>query len=365
MAERSRRDLVVVGGGPAGLAAAAAAAARGLGVLLLERGSLPADKACGEGLLPAGVRALEALGALALLPPEERAPLRAIRWIDASGATAEARFPGEGGLGVRRTALSAALLARARAAGVEVRERTPAVSHRRGPSGVEVATPSAVERAALLVAADGLSSPIRVREGLDRPVGGVQRFGVRRHFGVAPWTDAVEVWFGEGLEAYVTPCGPRRVGVALLHEASARSSFGEMLERFPALRARLGRAPFESAQAGAGPLQREASARVRDRLVLLGDAAGYVDAITGEGLTLALESALELGQALPDALARGAGEAALAPWARATGRRFRGYAAQTRFVLGLARRPEARRRVLSAAARHPRALSRLVSWAVG
>jgi flavin-dependent dehydrogenase len=355
----------VAGGGPAGLAVAAAAAAQGLDVLVLERGALPADKACGEGLLPAGVRALDALGALALLAPADQAPIRAIRWIDPGGVTAEARFPGEGGLGIRRTALSAALLARARGAGAEVRERTAVVTHRRGLSAVEVGTPSSLERCRLLVAADGLGSPIRVREGMDRPPGGEERFGVRRHFAIRPWAEAVEVHFGDGVEAYVTPAGALRVGVAFLCESSARAPYPDLMARFPALRARLERAPFDSPLAGAGPLAREATGRVRDRLVLLGDAAGYVDAITGEGLSLAFAAALDLGRLLPGVLAKGATASALAPWERLQRRRWIKYAGAARFALGLARRPEARRRVLLAAARHPRALSRLVSWAVG
>ncbi len=102
-------DLVIVGGGPAGLGVAIAAARRGLEVLLLERGTFPADKACGEGLLPAGVRALEALGVRSLLDPSAFSPLRAIRWIDGD-VVAEARLPAPGGLGIRRTALSVALL---------------------------------------------------------------------------------------------------------------------------------------------------------------------------------------------------------------------------------------------------------------
>ncbi|MBI5069040.1 MAG: NAD(P)/FAD-dependent oxidoreductase [Deltaproteobacteria bacterium] len=359
------RDLVVAGGGPAGLAVAIAAASRGLDVLVLERGTLPADKACGEGLLPGGVRALEALGALRLVPADDQAPIRAIRWIDEEGTTAEARFAGEGGLGVRRTALSQALLGRARAAGAEVRERTPVVSHRRGPKGVEVGTPSAIERARLLVAADGLLSPIRVREGLDRPLSGEERFGLRRHYALRPWTDAVEVHFADGVEAYVTPAGRQRVGVAFLCEEACRAPFGQLLSLFPAVRARLGGAAFDSAPAGAGPFGRESTARTRDRLVLVGDAAGYVDAITGEGISMALESALDLGAILPEALAQGATRKALLPFDRAQGRRWRKYAAAARFVLGLARRPEARRRVLEAAGRHPRVLSRLVSWAVG
>ena len=159
------RDVNVAGGGPAGLAAAAAAARQGLDVLVLERGPLPADKACGEGLLPAGRMALEELGARELLPREALHPILAVRWKDGA-LSAEARLPPPGGLGVRRTALSAALLERARGLGAEVRELAPVRAHRREEREVVVETPASVERGRLLVAADGLASPIRRREGL-------------------------------------------------------------------------------------------------------------------------------------------------------------------------------------------------------
>jgi flavin-dependent dehydrogenase len=358
------RDVIVVGGGPAGLAVAIAAAQRGLDVLVLERGRLPADKAGGEGVLPPGVRALQALGVEPHLDPAACSRIAAIRWID-GGLAAEARLGKPGGLGVRRTALSAALAARAREAGAEVREGAAVRSHRRGADEAEAWTDGGRERARVLVAADGLASPVRRREGLELPRAGAPRFGLRRHFARAPWTDAVEVHFGEGVEAYVTPAGPGRVGVAFLCEEAARAPYQELLERFPVLAARLGGAAFDSPAAGAGPLARAASARALDRLILVGDAAGYVDAVTGEGLSLAFEGALALGRALPGALARGARRDAFAAWEAEERRRFARYAVGARAVLGLARRPAARRSALRFLARHPRAFAHLVGLVVG
>ncbi|HSN90760.1 MAG TPA: FAD-dependent monooxygenase [Anaeromyxobacteraceae bacterium] len=359
------RDALVAGGGPAGLAFAAAAAGRGLEVTVLERGEGPVDKACGEGLLPAGVRALHALGAAALLPAEDRSELREIRWVEEDGAEVHVALPAPGGLGVRRTALSAALAARARAAGAEIVERALVTAHGREKDHAWAEAAGRTFAARVLVAADGLASPIRRREGLDGPARGPARFGVRRHFAMRPWADAVEVHFGDRVEAYVTPAGARRVGIAFLAGGDRPLRFDDLLPRFPALAARLRGAEAETAPRGAGPFPRTSSARTKDRLVLLGDAAGYLDAITGDGLPLALGCALDLAAILPHALACGASRAALAPYERAWRRRWRVYALYTRAVLGLARRPVLRRRLLQFAAGRPAVLQRLVAAAVG
>ena len=354
------RDLLVIGGGPAGLACAAACAARGLDVLVLEQRALPIDKACGEGLMPPGVRALDAVGALSRVPAEDRAPFHAIRWVDEDGTAAEARLA-EPGMGIRRVALSAALAAAARRAGAEVRERCAATGHRPLGDAVAVDTDAGEERARLVVAADGLASQVRAREGFEAPGGPARRFGIRRHFARPAWTDAVEVHFAEGAEAYVTPAGAARVGVAFLCEEAARDRHERLLGRFPRLAARLAAAPADSAVAGAGPLLRPARGRRRDRVVLLGDAAGYVDALTGEGLSLAFEAALGLARAAPAALRR---PEALAAWEVDVARRHHRYEACARLALALARRPDLRRAFLREAARHPRAFARLVGWAV-
>jgi flavin-dependent dehydrogenase len=360
------RDLIVVGGGPAGLAVAAEAARRGLDALVLERRALPADKACGEGILPGGVRALEALGVRSRLDPASTSSVRAIRWVQEDGSAAEARLPPPGGLGVRRLALSAALLERARELGAEVRDGVAVETHRREASGVTVALAGGgAERGRLLVAADGLASPIREREGLGLPVAGPRRFGLRRHLAVETPDDAVEVHFAPGVEAYLTPAGPGRTGVAFLFEETLPHDLEGLLARFPALARRLGGARPDSALAGAGPFGRASRTRVLDRLVLAGDAGGYVDAITGEGVSLALAEAAALGEVLPDVLAGGASREALLPWERAVRERHRRHAAVTRLVLGMARRPRLRRAAVGWLGRVPPLFDALVARAVG
>ena len=94
------KDLVIVGGGPAGLATSIFAAKAGMRVQLVERGSLPLDKPCGEGLMPSGVEVLEQMA----IPLHGFRELDGIRYVDA-GRVAEAKFASRQGLGVRRREL--------------------------------------------------------------------------------------------------------------------------------------------------------------------------------------------------------------------------------------------------------------------
>lgn len=296
-------DLLVAGGGPAGLATAIEAAMAGMSVVVVEPRAAPVDKACGEGLLPGGVRALRRLGVSVA-----GRPLRGIHYLDARrpGVEAVARFRTEPGLGVRRTALHAALRARAEEAGARVETgRVDAVE--RLPDGVRAAG----IRARWLVGADGLHSDVRRLAGLDTVRRRVRRYGLRAHFPVEPWSDLVEVHWSRAGEAYVTPVGERLVGVALLGTAGTRAGFAERLGGFPALARRLTGPPVTRVR-GAGPLWRPVRRRVAGRVLLVGDAAGYVDALTGEGLALAMHSA----EALVRRLREGRPEAYEADWRR-------------------------------------------------
>ena len=349
-------DLIVVGGGPAGLATAIAAAQAGFAVTVLERRRFPIDKACGEGILPGGVVQLGLLG----VTIADCMPLEGIRYVQEDGTSAAARLPPPGGLGVRRTVLSRVLLERARVLGVDVREGCALDRHEIDSSRVRVEHTGGRLDAELLVAADGLHSPLRQAAGLDRPARGRKRFGVRQHFVCAPWSHEVEVHFAPGVEAYVTPVGAECVGVALLCEREARFD----LEPFPALRDRLAGCAPASELRGRGPLLQSARSPISDRLVLIGDAAGYVDAITGEGLSLAFTCAVGLAHILPAALASGATRDSLVPYERLHAHAFRRYALWARSLVAIAAHPAARRRIVRQLGRHPRAFERLTRWAV-
>ncbi|MGJ7442591.1 NAD(P)/FAD-dependent oxidoreductase [Aquipuribacter sp. MA13-6] len=280
-------DLVVLGAGPVGLAAAVEAAAAGLSVLVADPRSGPADKACGEGLMPGARRSLERLG-VGLTPGVDAMPFRGIRYLS-PGHCVTADFAAGPGLGVRRTTLAQALTARAEAVGVR-RVHVRAGAPRQDDEGVDVAG----VRARWCIAADGLHSPARRALGLDAPrrtgPGGT-RFGLRRHYRTAPWSEHVDVLWARDAEAYVTPVAPDVVGVAVL--TSRPGGLDEHLRAFPGLLDRLDGVEHASSTRGAGPL-RQAAARARaGRVLLAGDAAGYVDALTGEGIAVGLATARE------------------------------------------------------------------------
>lgn len=324
-------DVVVAGGGPAGLATALYAVRAGLSVTVREPRPGVVDKACGEGLMPGALAAL-----LDLKVDPAGHPLTGIRYV-AGHKSAEAGFRDGPGRGVRRTTLHAAMREAAEDAGVRF-EHEAVRDVRQEDDAVLVDG----ERAGFLVAADGLHSPLRRLLGLDAGPGRMRRYGLRRHFRVAPWTDHVEVHWSPGAEAYVTPVADDLVGVAVL--TAGRGSFEDHLAHFPVLRERL-RDSTPGAVAGAGPLHQRASARVRGRVLLVGDAAGYVDALTGEGIALGVAQARAAVAAVAD------GEPARyeREWHTITRR----YRLLTSGLLGVTRVPPLRRALVPAAQRLP------------
>jgi len=280
------------------------------------------------------------------LDPRESSRFVGIRFLDGA-LVAEGRFPAGSGIAVRRSHLHAAMAARAEELGAELRWGTKV----EGLATGRIETAGGAVDCRVVVGADGPHSPVRRWLGLEGSAAPLRRFGVRRHFARAPWTDSVEVYWADRCEAYVTGTGPDRVGVALLWSGET-SDFDTLLARFPVLAERLGGAPAVSRDRGAGPLHQRVRGVVRGRAALVGDAAGYVDAITGEGLSVAFHEA----EALVDAV-----EACdLGQYARRQSALRRLPNVMTRLLLVAERSPRRRARFLRTVALHPQLFHRLL-----
>lgn len=360
-------DIAIIGAGPAGLATAIGAAQRGLEVEVFDRQEGPVDKACGEGLMPSGLRALERLGVRTLLDDSDTGAFDSITYVQ-PGVRAVGMLPSPGGLAIRRLELSRALNSRAQMMGIRVNGGVGVRSHERRDDRMVISTDDETVSAGVLVAADGLHSAARTRAGLAGPVATLKRFGLRQHFSTKPWGHSVEVHFGDGVEAYVTPAGKNRVGLAFLWQDGALPdavSVPALLERFPELKERLGDAPPDSTPRGSGPLLQHVTRRVAPGFALVGDAAGYVDAITGEGLTQAFEGAEALAEVLPAVLERKGAIEAFAPYETRSAEAFQRYARLAHLLVWTAQRPALRRMIISTLGASPWLFTQVLARVTG
>ncbi len=285
-------DVAIAGGGPAGLTAAIAARRKGLTVAVFE-GLSPTtaiDKCCGEGLMPEALEALSELGIE--LPDSICMPVTGLRFNE-SGYTAEARFPNQLGVGVRRTALHAVLQEHAQAAGVSMFWNRPA---RKVIEGGMLAGDEEV-KCRWLVGADGSQSVMRRAAGLESPVNCPRRFGLRRHFRMEPWTDLVEAYWAHGVQAFVTPVGSNEIDVAVL-SSDSRLRYEDAVQLHPELWARIKNATPISNVRGAVTASRRLDRVATQNIALTGDASGSVDSVTGLGLMMSFQQAAAVAEAI-------------------------------------------------------------------
>lgn len=343
----SRFDVVVVGGGPAGATTAWALATRGLRVAVLERSRFPREKVCGDFVEPRGLKLLADIGCLSRIDAAPRLPITHVAMYLAGERAYEGRIPFYGGAShlpphgyiVPRDELDTEVLNAARRAGAIVHEDCAATSVARDKGGVIVAArergASRTFRARIVVGADGAHSIVARDAGLLRED--------PRHVAVSQrgYVDGVDLPRGEAAfffdrdmfpgYGWMFPMsgGRANVGVGILSEARARwnlavpvlfQHFVEKLRRqHPGCRrARLAGRPLGGivrTYGSAGPNH-------FDRGVLVGDAGCFVDPMTGEGITPAMESALLATPAIAGLLdgAR-AGDASLSSYETA----FRAY----------------------------------------
>ncbi len=274
-------DVFIIGGGPAGLASAIAARLKGFDVIVADAAQPPIDKACGEGLMPDSLAALRQLGVV--LDPEQSFAFRGIRFVG-DGGTVAADFRRDCGIAVRRVRLHQALIDRAQEVGVKLLWRTPVT----GINDIH---------ARWIIGADGQKSRVRQWANLGAMRHESFRYGFRRHYRVRPWTDFMEIYWGPGCQMYVTPVNGDEACVALITR-DPHMRLDAALPHFPGLARVLAGAPATSEERGAVTVTRRLKRIYRGRTVLIGDASGSVDAITGEGMSLAFRQAVALADAL-------------------------------------------------------------------
>ncbi|MGB2634923.1 MAG: FAD-dependent monooxygenase [Candidatus Acidiferrum sp.] len=287
----ARTDVFVIGGGPAGLAAAIAARRKGFAVTVADGSEPPIDKACGEGLMPETQAALALLGVK--LPGGSGLQFRGIRFLD-SDTEATADFPDGQGIGIRRTRLHEILISEAENCGVNLLWGTPVV----GIANHGVYLNEGTVQAQWIIGADGGHSRVRQWCDLNSGVTASHRVASRRHYRVRPWTEYMEIYWAERIQAYVTAVSHEEVCIVTLGETPETADFDHVLNLLPVLRERLSGAELASRERGAVTAMQLLARVWQGSVALVGDASGGVDAITGEGLRLAFQQSQALAEAM-------------------------------------------------------------------
>ena len=348
------REVIVVGGGPAGAASARLLALAGHDVLLLERSTVPRAKACGDCLSPAAGRLLERLGVRAAVETLDHARLTGWRVVAHDGAEMRAAFSdvdqgdvlGSNAIAMRRDLLDSALLQAAVAAGVEVRTSTHVVDVAPGAEGaclrVRTSAGEHLLSARLVIGADGLRSTVARRLALVRRPPKLRKLSFSAHVtGVTGITGFGELHLTPGACVGLAPvnrafdvcnltivlAAPAQLDAADDEDRDARFTIAAraVIERCPQLRDRcdgfrlIDHAPAPRAWMTSGPFDVPVRRVTADAVALAGDAAGYYDPFTGQGIYQALAAAEQLAEVSTAALrVNGAvRESALAPYARA------------------------------------------------
>ncbi len=312
-----------------------------LNVLLLDAAMAPIHRPCGEFLGPAGVRVLSDAGLATAVIADGARVLQGLRLyagrsvLGADFLPGIVRPPHPHGLGVRREMLDRRLQQAAAAAGVDLRRGARVGTMVRSDGSWQVQVGGATITAALVVGADGRRSVVRRRSGLDAPCGRKRYALVCRAHGMTPpdggWRHG---------EMHISPLG--QVGLAPLTDGEvnlnlllAPQTSGFLQEHPPdiLMRAALRATPslrHRSANARIGrvlatpSLPQRSVGVVANGVALVGDAAGFWDPFTGDGMSIALRSAESLARCIAGLdLRNGASERALAPYAAAWRRQLR------------------------------------------
>ena len=306
LSRKKDSDVLVVGAGPAGTAAALVLARAGARVRIIDRAQFPRDKLCGDTLNPGALSIAERLG-LRTQIVERALPISGMTVTGPGGAQVSAEYPrGLRGAALARRDLDEILLTAAIAAGAEfdagVAARDPILGGTDAVTGVRVSRngQSFSLSAGVVIAAEGRQARIASALGLSRFARSPKRWAFGAYFtGVDGLTGRGEMHVRRDGYIGVAPVPGGIVNVCVVREL--RRLIGRVLSAPPSpdaiiaaiaadplLRERFRNARRVSPVTTLGPLAIESSAAGCPGLLLAGDAAGFIDPMTGDGLRFAL-----------------------------------------------------------------------------
>ena len=334
-------QVLVIGGGPAGSATALHLARAGVSVLLIERDAFPKQKCCGEGIMPHGVKQIEELGLIDAVRDAQAVPFEGITYRHGEHEVSGCFPGGEKGIGIRRLRLDV-LFHQAILDQAGVRVVRARMDHLQVDEHSAVVTCGDQSfRGQIVVGADGLNSQVRKQLGLEARRAGRNRYGGNFHLELpesCPQYDAGDRLGGLRRLAEACPSFPRE----LVHARTISDGFF------------------------CGPLRQTVPEVVADRTALVGDAAGFLDPITGEGLSVALVSAKLLAGVILEGLETGdLSSAGLAPYQEARKAGIRDALALTEAILWWVRTPLLPAYVVRNLAKRPAVFEKMLGVAAG
>jgi menaquinone-9 beta-reductase len=379
----ARADVVVVGAGPAGAATAILLAEHGLDVVVLDRGSLPRPKVCGEYLSPEAGRVLDRLGVLKAVDAAGAAAIHGMRITAPDGTAVTGHYRDVGpwrpyrhhAMGVARETLDGALVDRVRALPLDLREHARVIDlivERGAVTGVRFTDRDARVHdlhARLVVGADGRASVVAERLGCRRPHALRRMALVTYVSGVEHCRDLGEIFVDPPDYAILNPIAPDRANLGLVVPLAHASRWSDRLDDFmaarvrqlPHLARRLAGATRVAPIRALGPLAHRVEPPRKDGVLLVGDAGGFYDPFTGEGMFTALRSAELAVTTMVQALRSGDVSAkALSGYERARREVFAGKERVTQILQFLIRHRRLANFACRALARRPAALDALL-----
>ncbi|MCP4537921.1 MAG: FAD-dependent monooxygenase [Chloroflexi bacterium] len=356
-------DIIIVGAGIAGTASALALAPEGYRILLLDQATFPRHKPCGEGIMPQGVAILESLGILPKILAQGGIQVRGVRFRSTEGIWAGGDFPSAGakaayGVVMQRHLLDHLLVQQVKTfpnvtvrEGFKVMEALWDGSTIQGIVGHPVGESKQKEtfRASLTLGADGMLSVFHKRYGIQRNYLTRKRFGITGHLsGVAGMGEFIEVMMQTDGEIYAAPCDGDVTLVALLFEKKEMRRFGgnlaqgyvDYVKSARGFGERASKSELVPPVLAVGPLGFTVEPITLPGLMLIGDSAGFLDPITGEGMTMALKSVEAAVPVIKKALATGNfGTEILARYTEERARIIKDVFKLTQLMLDLSRLP--------------------------